>query len=145
MYDAEMTNVVKPLLGPTRFSRQYPIKSIADTGARICFGSDWRVSDYQPLRGIQMAVTHQPNPNTPIFCPDERISLARAIEAYTRGSAYASWYDDESGTIEVGKCADVILLDKNLFTIDPLEIGQAKVLITMVDGEKIYVAKDFKN
>jgi hypothetical protein len=74
----------------------------------------------------------------------ERISLADAIAAYTINGAYVNFMEDESGSIEVGKYADLIVIDRNLFKIPETEISEANVVLTMLDGEMIYGSWDMK-
>ena len=78
------------------------------------------------------------NSSSDIFLEDERIGLADAIEAYTINSAYVNFIDDETGSIEMGKLADLIVLDKNLFEISPDEISEAQVLLTLLEGNLVY-------
>jgi len=125
-------------IGPDRAQLQYPIKQMADLGTKICFGSDWHVSDFEPLFGIHVAVNHRFKEEHKVWMPQEIISLERAIKYYTIGSAYACFRENESGSIVPGKAADIILLEKNLFKIDPLQIMHTKVLKTIVDGKICY-------
>jgi len=138
--DKFITQLTMPKLGLERSNWLYPIKSILDTGAVVAFGSDWFVSSGNPLLGIETAVTRR-DPLTNIsdpFLESERISLADAIEAYTINSAYVNFIDDETGSIEEGKVADLIVLDKNLFELAPNEISDAQVLLTLLEGKPVY-------
>lgn len=130
-----------------RSAWQYPIREVLDTGAHVCFGSDWFVSSLNPLDGIEVAITHLPLGTKPDseeakdpLNPHQRITLEQALRAYTLGSAYAGFLDKETGSIEVGKAADIIVLDKNLFEIPTHDIHTAKVTHTFVDGALVYAA-----
>ena len=130
----------RPVVGAERIKWTYPIRAIKDAGGRIAFGSDWAVSSANPLGGIEVAVTrvdpflHKGD----AFLPEQAISLEDAIEAYTLNSAYVNFLDDKTGSIEVGKYADLIVLEKNLFDIPVTEISEAKVLLTLLEGNPVY-------
>ena len=98
-----------------------------------------------PLEGMQVAVTRrQPSEGPgPAWLPEERISLPDAIAAYTIRGAYLDFSEKETGSIEVGKLADLVVIDKNLFEIPPSEIYKAKVLLTLLGGKEVYRAPGF--
>ncbi len=93
-----------------------------------------------PLEGIEVAVTRRGPAEGPgpAWIPDERASLATMLQAYTIGSAYAAFRERETGSLEVGKSADLIVLDRNLFAIPPHEISETKVLLTLFAGREVY-------
>ncbi len=129
-----------PEVGPERVQRMYPIASLQRTGGRIVGGSDWYVSSLNPLDAIEVAVRRQ-NPDAEdgdILNADERVDLATMIAAYTINGAYIHNQDDLVGSIEVGKKADLILLDRNLFDLPAQQINEAKVLMTLFDGAVVY-------
>lgn len=138
--DGYITELTYPRIGPERSEYLYPIGSILRTGATVAFGSDWYVSSADPLAGIETAVTRlsAEGLNDVVMLPDERISLEDAIAAYTINSAFTNFLDERSGSIEVGKLADLIVLDQNLFEIDVSEISEARVLLTLLGGEPVY-------
>jgi len=138
--DPYIRDLTEPYLGPERSRWLYPIGSVAATGAVIAGGSDWSVSSMVPLEGIEVAVTRRgPDEGPgPAWLPDERASLATMLAAYTIGSAYAAFDERESGSLEVGKSADLIVLDRNLFAIPPHEISEAEVLLTLFEGREVY-------
>jgi len=140
--DGQMRDLTIPFLGPERTSWQYPFASLRRAGARLAFGSDWPVSTPDPLKEIQVAITRvsDDEPEEPAFLPDERLDLATALEAFTKGSAFVNRLDGDTGTIEVGKAADLVVLDRNLFEGDPSQVGQARVLITLIEGRPVYAA-----
>jgi predicted amidohydrolase YtcJ len=113
------------------------------SGARLSLGTDWpaasHYSTYEPLKAIQIAVTRQEigkeDSTDPLPPADERITLEDAIRASTIEPAYQLRLDDKVGTIEVGKRADLIVLDKNLFDLPPSQISSAQVVLTLMDGK----------
>jgi predicted amidohydrolase YtcJ len=128
--------------GPDRVTRAFAWQSIAKNGGRLAYGSDWPVVTLNPWEGVQNAVTREDVNGKPPggWVPNERVSLAQAIEAYTLGAAFAGRREKTEGSLEAGKLADLILLDQNLFEIDPLKIGKTQVLLTMVGGKTVYRA-----
>ncbi len=138
--DQYMKKLTEPVLGSARAQLQYPIASVYKTGAMIVGGSDWPVTSVNPLDAIEVAMTHR-NPGdtkTPVWNPGERVELPAILTAYTINAAYANWRELETGSIETGKSADLIVLDKNLFSIPPPEIHTTKVLLTLLDGREVY-------
>jgi predicted amidohydrolase YtcJ len=79
---------------------------------------------------------------THVFLPDERIDLATAMRAFTMGSAYVNHLDDHTGSIEVGKLADLVVVDRDLFEQDILGLTEARVQLTLVDGERVFASPD---
>ena len=143
--DAYIRDLTIPRLGPERMRWNYPIRSMQQTGATLAFGSDWDVTSANPLDAIEVAVTRQnfegPTATDTPFYPEERISLDTALAAYTIGSAYANFWERETGSLEVGKSADLIVLSSNLFEIPPHQINQTKVLWTIFEGKVVYQVK----
>jgi hypothetical protein len=140
--DTYITELSEPALGPERSRWLYPIASVRDSGAAYAFGSDWDVSSLNPLDGIEVAVTHRaPGEKAPPWLPREQISLPDAIAGYTIRGAYLDFTEKENGSIEPGKAADLIVLDRNLFEIPPSQIHEAKVLATYLEGKEVYAAK----
>lgn len=138
--DRYITELTEPKLGPERSRWLYPIGSVVASGAAVAFGSDWSVSSMNPLDGIEVAVTRRQPPEGPgpAWLPEERIALPEAIAAYTIRAAYLDFTEKESGSIEAGKSADLIVLDRNLFEIPPSQIHEAKVLLTLLEGREVY-------
>jgi len=99
-----------------------------------------------PWPGVQTAVTRQTEDGNPPdgFVPRERLSLEDTIRAYTLGAAFAAHRERSEGSLEIGKLADLILLDRDLFKIEPTEIGKTQVLITMVGGKIVYESPNWK-
>ncbi|MGZ5513616.1 MAG: amidohydrolase [Candidatus Aminicenantales bacterium] len=138
--DTYITDLTLPLLGPRRSRWLYPIGSVARTGARIAGGSDWSVSSMNPLLAIQVALTRR-GPDAPpgeAWIPEERVDLMTMLRAYTVNGAWLSHDERTRGTLEAGKAADLIVLDRDLFAIPASEIGRAKVLLTLLDGREVF-------
>jgi predicted amidohydrolase YtcJ len=129
-----------PFLGPERTSWQYPFASLLRAGARLAGGSDWPVTSANPLLEMEVAVTRvsEVTRDAAPFLPDERLSLDEALAAFTIGSAYVNHLDAETGSIEVGKLADLTLLDRDLRDRDAGPIGEARVQTTWVEGAEVY-------
>lgn len=137
--DSSQLDLTIPRLGPERTALQYPIASLAATGAPISFGSDWPVSSHRPLDGLAVAVTRRNSRGEPIdgWLPEERMSILHAIRAYTAGSAFQA-FDDDSGALRVGARADVIVLDRDITSIAGDEVSDALVDETWVAGNAVY-------
>ena len=138
--DEYITEHTWPKIGMDRSRFLYPIGSVKKTGAKIAFGSDWYVTSVNPLDGIEAAVTRlEPNGMTsnPLG-ENEEIDLASAIEAYTINGAFVNFLDDRVGSIEIGKQADLVVINKNLFDIPPEEINEAEVTATLFNGKLVY-------
>ena len=149
VHEGQMDNLTIPFIGPERTSWQYPFASLVRSGATLAFGSDWSVSSPDPLLEMTIAVERRAPAGfsesfgdriAEVFLPDERIDLATAIGAFTMGAAYVNHLDDVTGSIEVGKYADIAVLDRNLFEIAPIEIPSARVELTFVEGECVFDA-----
>ncbi len=127
-------------IGPERAKTTYAFRSLLDAGAVLAFGSDWFVAPMEPLMGIYGAATRRTldgkYPNG--WVPEQKISVAEAIRAYTWGSAYASFDEANKGTIEPGKLADFAVLSDDILSIDPVEIAKTKVVMTIFDGRVVY-------
>ncbi|HEY3454539.1 MAG TPA: amidohydrolase [Bryobacteraceae bacterium] len=127
-------------IGPERAKTTYAFRSLLDSGATLAFGSDWDVAPMAPLMGIYAAVTRRTldgkHPNG--WIPEQKISVAEAVRAYTMGSAYASFEEKIKGSIEPGKLADLVVLSGDIFSIDPVKIADTKVFLTIFDGRIIF-------
>ena len=131
-------------MGEERSNYLYPINSLHKLGVKLAFGSDWYVTSSNPLLAIEVAVTRlEPDGNTtePLL-PAEAIDLATAIRAATLGSAYGNFLNEDTGSIEVGKLADLIVIDTNLFDIPTSEIAEARVMLTLFEGEAVFGSLD---
>ena len=118
----------------------YPIGSMEKSGAVVAFGSDWSVSSANPLEEMETAITRMGalgDTKAP-FMPEERISLPEALAAFTINAAYTNRDEKNTGSLEVGKRANLAVLDRNLFEIPPTEISDAKVLVTLFEGKPVH-------
>lgn len=139
--DPYIVDLTEPQLGPERSRWLYPMGSLFRSGAILAAGSDWSVSSLDPLQAIEVAVTRcDPDLAAPCaksWLPEERLDLPAILAAYTIGGAFATFEEKESGSLEAGKLADLIVLDRNLFEIPASEISEAKVLATMFEGRVV--------
>ena len=130
-------------VGPERVNTTYAFRSLLDSGAVLAFGSDWFVAPMNPLVGIYAAATRRTldgkHPNG--WVPQQKISVAEAVHAYTMGSAYASLEDGIKGSIEPGKLADLAVLSDDIFHVDLVEIQNAKIQMTIFNGKIIFERK----
>jgi predicted amidohydrolase YtcJ len=140
-------NIQVPYLGQKRADEEYPMKSFFDEGVIVASSSDYPVTiPCNPLEAIQFGITRSEfNTTDPkeILWPEERVTLEQMIRSFTINGAYANFLEKETGSIEVGKKADLIVLDKNLFEIPVTEISKARVLMTLFEGEEVFVDSTF--
>jgi|HubBroStandDraft_5_1064220.scaffolds.fasta_scaffold04441_5 predicted amidohydrolase YtcJ len=140
-HEPQMDELTIPFIGPERAQRQYVFGDLLRSGARLAAGSDWAVSSANPLRAIHVAVNRAlQGTDAEAFLPHQSLALGEAVAAYTRGSAYVNHLDDETGTIQIGKLADVVVLDRDPFTGPAGDIGSTGVLATYVQGEPVYLS-----
>ncbi|MGH9766302.1 MAG: amidohydrolase, partial [Blastocatellia bacterium] len=130
-------------IGPNRAKGTYAFRSLLDAGATLAFGSDWFVAPMEPMMGIYAAVTRRTldGKRHQGWVPEQKISVAEAVRAYTMGSAYASGDERIKGSIEPGKLADLAVLSADIFKINPVEIEKVKVVMTVFDGKVVYERK----
>jgi len=138
--DDYIIDLTWPFISEETARWMYPIKSVIDSGATVAFGSDWSVSTVDPLPQIETAITRidAVTNDSVEMNPEQRITLEQAIAAFTINAAFVNHQEQETGSIEVGKLADLIVLDKNLFDIDASEISDARVLVTLFEGRAVY-------
>jgi predicted amidohydrolase YtcJ len=131
-------------IGKERAKTTYAFRSLLDSGATLAFGTDWTVAPLNPLLTVYAAVTRRTidGKNPKGWVPEQKISVEETVRAYTMGSAYAEFQENVKGSISVGKLADLVLLSRDIFKIDPKEIENVKVVWTMVDGRLVYEARD---
>jgi predicted amidohydrolase YtcJ len=140
-HESQMDDLTIPFLGAERAGWQYPFKSLLQAGARLAMGSDWSVSTPNPLHEIEVAVTRiwvERTEDKPSFLPSERLTLEEAIHGFTMGSAYVNHLDDDTGSISVGKLADLAVVDRDLFETDTRAIADARVLGTFIGGASVF-------
>jgi len=138
--DEYLTKMTEPALGPVRSRWLYPIASVARSGAVLAGGSDWSVSSLDPLEAIEVGITHREPGDTvtPPWNPAERVDLSTMLALYTINAAWAYHLERETGSIEIGKLADLIVLDRNLFTLPDSRIHEAKVVRTVAEGRTVF-------
>ncbi|MGH2656480.1 MAG: amidohydrolase [Actinomycetota bacterium] len=137
-HEPQMDELTIPFLGPERAARQYPFASLARAGARVALGSDWSVSTPDPLLQIEVAVTRvdpERRDGDP-FLPEERLDPGAALVAATLGSAYVNRLEEQTGTVEPGKAADLVVLDHDPFADGP--IGDARAVLTIGGGRVVH-------
>jgi predicted amidohydrolase YtcJ len=144
-HEPQMDEFTIPFLGPERSARQYPFGDLLRSGARLAAGSDWAVSSANPLWAIHTAVTRTlppgaGGPGTEPLLPGQALSLGAALAAYTAGSAYVNNLD-QTGAIEPGLLADLVVLDRDPFAAAAEEIGTTTVLLSYVEGERVHAAQ----
>ncbi len=141
-WEAQMRDLTVPFLGPQRSGWQYPFASLARSGARLAGGSDWSVSTPNVLEEIEVAVNRVVPGSRgvePPFLPGERIDLDTALRAFTSGGAWVDRLDEAAGSLQPGMLADLVILDRDLHDRRAGEIGDARVLLTMVEGDPVHV------
>jgi predicted amidohydrolase YtcJ len=128
------------LLGEERAAYQWPYRSMLDAGVPLVFSSDAPVVWPDWRQGVAAAVLRTSAANGVVYGPEERITVQEAIAAYTTGGAWQDFAEDEKGTVEPGKVADLCVLGGDPFTADPAEIPEMPILATVLDGDPVYVA-----
>lgn len=127
-------------IGKERSQGTYAFRSLLDAGATLAFGTDWTVAPLDPMLSIYAAVTRRTlddkNPNG--WVPEQKITVEEAVRAYTVGSAYAEFAEKIKGSLTPGKLADIVMLDQNIFEIDPVQIQNAHAVLTIMDGRIVY-------
>jgi predicted amidohydrolase YtcJ len=134
-------NWAEDRLGPQRAAYSYAWKAYLDQGVALAFGTDYPVEPVTPFRGIYAAVTRMNEAGNKTYFPENKLTIAQALYAYTQGSAYAEFEEQHKGKLARGYNADFIILDRNLLTIAPAEILKTKVLETVVAGKTAYKAQ----
>ncbi len=144
--DEYYSELAVPYLGKKRADRQYPMQCFIDAGVVMASSSDFPVTiPFDPLIAIQLGITRSSISGScnEVLWPEERSNLEDMLRSFTYNGAYANFLENKIGSIEIGKQADVIVLDQNLFEIPATEIAATKVLLTLVDGKEIYRDSDF--
>lgn len=130
------------IIGNNALKGSYVFKSLIQSGAKIAFGSDWFVADPSPILSVHAAVNRQTSNNKypEGWLPEQKISVLDAVKAYTIDAAYASFDESIKGSIVPGKLADFVVLDRDIFSINPAEIKNTRVILTIVDGKVVFQA-----
>jgi predicted amidohydrolase YtcJ len=138
--DGQMIDLTEPYLAPGRYRLQYPFRALLRAGVTVAAGSDWTVSTPNVMAQAEVAVTRvspELRDRDPLL-PDEAITLTDVLGAFTAGSAFVSHLEGTSGTVEVGKAADLVVLDRDVFAEAPGRIGDTRVLLTLVEGAAVH-------
>lgn len=127
-------------IGQERCKGTYAFRSLLNSGATLAFGSDWTVAPLDPMTGVYAAVTRRTldDKNPDGWHPEHKLAVEETIRAYTVGSAYAEFAEKVKGTIAPGKLADVVMLNQDIFKIDPVEILNTRALLTIMDGRVVF-------
>ena len=127
-------------IGEDRARLAYAFRSLLDSGAAVAFGSDWTVAPLDPLLGLYAAVTRRTldDANPGGWVPEQKIDVESALKAYTASAAWASFTDQEVGTLAPGRLADVVVLNENPFEVDPDRLLDVRVDLTIVGGREVY-------
>jgi predicted amidohydrolase YtcJ len=146
-HEPQLDELCNPFLGPERAGRNYLFGDLLRAGARLAAGSDWAVSSANPLRACHVAVNRtlpgEPAPAAGPLLPAQRLEAAQALAAYTAGSAYVNHLDDQTGAIEPGMQADLVVLDRDPIAAPPADLGDIAVQATYVAGERVYATDGF--
>jgi predicted amidohydrolase YtcJ len=138
-HEGQMDDLTIPFLGD-RWRWQYPFRSLRAAGAVLAMGSDWSVSTPDPMLEMELAVErvwYEHRGEGDVLLPDERLELIDALAGFTNGSAYVN-HLDETGSLEVGKLADLAVLDRDLFDRGAGAIGETRVIATFVEGVAVF-------
>jgi len=138
--DSYIRDLTEPRLGPARSRWLYPIRSLVESGAVVAAGSDWSVTSMNPLLAMETAI-RRVNPRLDegeAWLPEERVTLDQIVRAYTVGGALAADMETETGTVSVGKLGDLVVLERDLYAIDPTEISDVRVDVTVLEGRVVY-------
>ena len=138
--DSLQSEMTAPHIGHEREMWQYPMKSILESGAPISMGSDWPVTDQNPLACMEVAITRleSGNPDSIVWNPAERLTVLEAVAGYTSGCAFQAGGEAVWGTLEIGKAADFVMVSENIFDIEPTQIHTVFVDATWCDGHQIF-------
>jgi predicted amidohydrolase YtcJ len=145
-HEPSVTDVALPMVGKARGRWMYAFRSLIDAGAGYALSSDWGVSTLNPFEIMETAITRQPpgRPRThPVFLPEQRMTREECVKGYTIHAAQAAWRDADTGSLTAGKFADIIILDRNIFSCDVYDIGDTEVLLTLLAGREVHRAERF--
>lgn len=144
--EPSVTDCAAPMMGPERTKYMYAFRSLIDAGAPYALSSDWGVSTLNPFKIMETAITRQPRKrksNVEPFLPEQRLTREQCVKGYTTHAAEAAWRARDTGSLSVGKYADVIILDRDIFHCDVYEIGDTQVLLTLLGGKEVHRAENF--
>jgi predicted amidohydrolase YtcJ len=139
--EPSVTEVAGPMAGSRMTQYMYPFRSLIDGGAYFALSSDWGVSTLNPFQIMETAITRQPprkEGNHPVFLPEQRMSREECVKGYTINAAEAAWRAQDTGSLTVGKFADIIILDRDIMTCDAYDIGDTQVMLTLLGGKEVW-------
>ncbi len=139
--DPYIVKATLPYLGPERSRYLYPARSLYDAGALIAGGSDWGVSTFDPFEAMEHGITRCEARGREPLLPEQALTLQSLVDAYTINAAFALKQERTTGSLEPGKRADFIVLDRDIFAIDPFDLHETRVLSTYLGGREVYAAK----
>ncbi|MER6981057.1 amidohydrolase family protein, partial [Streptomyces carpinensis] len=125
-------------VGPARWHKAWPMRSLHRAQARLAFSSDWNVAEMDPMVGLYTAVTRRPLNGGEAWIPEETVDIETAVHAYTMGSAYANFLENERGSLSVGKLADLVVLSRDVLTVEPAAIPGTVCDLVMVGGQVVH-------
>jgi predicted amidohydrolase YtcJ len=134
----DVVDVWREAVGTARASLPFPWRSLADHGAVLALSSDWNVAQMEPLIGIYSALTRADLNGGGAWTPDQTLDLRAAIHGYTMGSAFANFAETDRGSVTSGKAADLVVLSQDLFALEPAQILDTRVDLTIVDGRIVH-------
>jgi predicted amidohydrolase YtcJ len=141
--DTYITELTEPVIGPERSEWLYPLGAVLEAGGTLVAGSDWSVSSMNPFEAMEVAVTRQDpeDPEGRVLTPQHRVDVRAILEAYTVNGARAGFVEATLGTVTAGKRADLVVIDRDPFAIDPHDLSEVRVLRTLFDGREVYRAQ----
>jgi predicted amidohydrolase YtcJ len=142
-HEPSVTDIALPMVGEERGKWMYAFRSLIDAGAAYALSSDWGVSTLNPFEIMQTAITRQPPgrpKDHPVFLPEQRMTIEECVKGYTIHAAQAAWRAADTGSLTPGKCADIIILDRDIFAVDAHEIAETQVLLTLLGGREVWRA-----
>ena len=145
-HEPSVTDVALPMVGEARGNWMYAFRSLIDAGALHTLSSDWGVSTLNPFQIMETALTRQPprkSGDHPVFLPEERLTREQCIKGYTTHAAASAWRAETTGSLSIGKFADLIVLDRDILTCDVYDIGDTEVLLTLLGGREVHRAETF--
>ncbi len=145
-HEVSVDDMAVPVVGAERSKWIYAFRSLIDAGAQMALSSDWGVSTLNPFQIMETAITRQPPAKegaTPAFLPEQRLTRAEAVAGYTTHAAAAAWRSADTGSLGLGKFADLIILDRDIFSCDVYDIADTQVLLTLLAGKAVYRADGY--